>query len=104
MEEGCGNFIKYSLLNKSLQPPFNAFYDFNTIIETEDQTKLCKLIKNKDKSFTVKNREDKSKGFALVVYCLEGIEHENEMLLKCCKRNIYIDIIWRPHIKISRSI
>ena len=55
MEEVAGTIFKDSLLNKSLQPPFIAFYDFETIIiETDSQSKLGELRKNENESFTVK--------------------------------------------------
>ena len=51
---------KHSLLDKSVKRPFCPFFeDFQTmIVETDNQSKLGKLIKNKDESFAVKPGEN----------------------------------------------
>ena len=48
------------------------------IVETDDQSKLKELRKNQGESYTVKTNEHMPIGFALAIYYLEDIEHENE--------------------------
>ena len=48
MEEATGNVLKHSLQNKSLESPFIIICNFETmIVETNDQSKLGELRKNK---------------------------------------------------------
>ena len=47
------------------------------IVEPDDQSKLKELRKNQGESYTVKTNEHMPIGFALAIYYLEDIEHEN---------------------------
>lgn len=48
--------------------------------ETENQSKLGELRKNKAESFTVKTGKHISRWFALAFYYIEGIKPKNEYL------------------------
>ena len=66
--------LQHTLQNKSLQPSFIVVYNFETmIVDTDDQSKLEELRKNKDESFTVKTGKHAPIKLALTVHYLEGI-------------------------------
>ena len=55
IEETAWNILKYLIRLSSLQLPIGIIYDFETMnVETDDQSKLWELRKNRNKSFAVK--------------------------------------------------
>ena len=70
-----GNILKHLFQSKSVQPLFVNAYDFDTmIVETDDESKLEELRKNKDKSFTVNTSKHIRTGYTLVIYYLEDMK------------------------------
>lgn len=72
MQRSVWKYIKYSLLNKSLQLSFIVVYDFEIKI-VETKLKVGELRKIKDELCTVKTGWHIPTGYALAVYYLEEV-------------------------------
>ena len=65
------------------------------IVEIDDQSKLEKFRRNKNKSSTVKTDANKPIRFAMEMYCLEDMECKEIYFFVILERNLWIHLLKR---------